>query len=490
MKAHFYLSLWVSIVGLHAATTEAADWRRWWAQPSPCSWGSSLPNGLPFLNDSGFAATESAAGCVDLKNEFFQDLGRNGRRCVSCHLPNAGWTITPATTQAVFAATAGGRIDGVLGLGAIFRPNDGANSPLADTSTLAARRSAYSMLLTKGLIRTGLKVPDDADFELVAVDDPYRYASAAELSLFRRPLPITNLKFLSAIMWDGRETTAGDDHCNLPSAGGKCFAAIHFDLSTQSNTATITHAEGAPLSDAQREAIVDFELGLSTAQVWDRRARDLSSRGARGGLPGLVAQDFYYGINDNLGDYRSGQPFTPEVFSLYAGWRDSWHPARTAVARGEALFNTRKITISKVAGLTGMVGTPFKEPFPEPLVGTCTTCHNTPNAGNHSIVAPLNIGISDASRRTPDMPLYTFRNKSTGETVQSTDPGRALVSGKFVDIGKFKGPILRGLAARAPYFHNGMAKDLDAVLDFYNTRFDMNLTAEERADLLAFLRAL
>ncbi len=45
-----------------------------------------------------------------------------------------------------------------------------------------------------------------AEFELVAVDDPYGHASAQDLSLFRRPLPATNLKFLSTVMWDGRET--------------------------------------------------------------------------------------------------------------------------------------------------------------------------------------------------------------------------------------------------------------------------------------------
>ena len=92
--------------------------------------------------------------------------------------------------------------------------------------------------------------------------------------------------------------------------------------------------------------------------------------------------------------------------------------------------------------------------------GTCTTCHDTPNSGNHSVAAPLDIGIADASRRTVDMPLYTLRNKTTGATIQTTDPGRALITGKWKDIGRFKGPVLRGLAARAPYFHNGSAKDL------------------------------
>jgi len=117
-------------------------------------------------------------------------------------------------------------------------------------------------------------------------------------------------------------------------------------------------------------------------------------------------------------------------------------------------------------------------------------------------VAPLNIGLVDASRRTPDMPLYTLQEKcvalSDGTKVAGpscpaqtvTDPGRALISGKFADIGKFKGPILRGLAARAPYFHNGSAADLGAVIDFYNERFGAGIAGREKEDLIAFLRAL
>src|SRR5947208_2927198 len=87
-----------------------------------------------------------------------------------------------------------------------FRPNDGSISPVADVSTVETRRSAYDLLLRKGLIRVGIGIPDGAEFELAAVDDPYGYASAGELSLFRRPLPAANLRFLSGVMWDGRET--------------------------------------------------------------------------------------------------------------------------------------------------------------------------------------------------------------------------------------------------------------------------------------------
>jgi len=78
----------------------------------------------------------------------------------------------------------------------------------------------------------------------------------------------------------------------------------------------------------------------------------------------------------------------------------------------------------------------------------------------------------------------------TGATVQVTDPGRALISGHWVDIGKTKGPMLRGLAGRAPYFHNGSAKDLMTVVKFYDQRFHIGLTLAQMNDLVAFLSAL
>jgi cytochrome c peroxidase len=65
-----------------------------------------------------------------------------------------------------------------------------------------------------------------------------------------------------------------------------------------------------------------------------------------------------------------------------------------------------------------------------------------------------------------------------------------MVTGRWNDIGKFKGPILRALAARAPYFHNGSAATLDDAVDFYDTRFAIGLTRREKADLVAFLNAL
>ncbi|HYL95672.1 MAG TPA: hypothetical protein VET69_07705, partial [Terriglobales bacterium] len=156
------------------------------------------------------------------------------------------------------------------------------------------------------------------------------------------------------------------------------------------------------------------------------------------------------------------------------------------VARGQALFNSFPINITGVGGLNDALG---KQTIP----GTCSTCHDSFNVGNHSFSVPLAIGTSDypamAALDVSGLPVYTVQC-SSGPPRQVTDLGRAMRSGKCADLGKVKGPILRGLAARAPYFHNGSAATLRAVVEFYNQRFSLNLTDQQKADLAAFLQTL
>src|SRR5262249_47736051 len=177
----------------------------------------------------------------------------------------------------------------------------------------------------------------------------------------------------------------------------------------------------------------------------------------------------------------------PFVFRLFRGWMNAGPPHRQAIARGEAIFNTRQFFIDNVPGLNAHTEDPVRRPIQN---GTCTICHDTPNVGNHSLPRALNIGGADASRRTADLPLYALRRRATGETVLTTDPGRAMVTGKWNDIGKFKGPVLRALAARPPYFHDGSAATLADVIRFYDTRSEAHFTEQEKAALLVFLEAL
>ena len=422
------------------------------------------PNLFGFVDPTGIIRTYKVNGAIDFDNPFFQSLGTNGRSCGSCHDAADGWTIVPSHVQARFNATEGED--------PIFRTNDGSNSPTADVSSVEARRSAYNMLLTKGLIRVGIGVPPNAEFELIDLDDPYGHASATELSLFRRPLPATNLRLLATVMWDGRETFPDE--------------SIHFDLSDQANGATLGHAAATnALTQEQREAIVKFETGLFTAQATDITAGVLNTQAGAGGPVMLSQQPFYIGINDVL-----SPGFNPRAFTLFDAWqnlassgRDRYTEAREAVARGQEIFNTRAFPIANVRGVNDTLDV-------QALRGTCTTCHDTPNVGNHSTSLPLDLGLTTPAMRTADMPLYTFRNKTTGKVVQTTDPGRALITGKWKHMSLFKGPILRGLAARAPYFHNGLATTLADVVEFYNGRFKIGLSTQEKADLVAFLRAL
>ena len=430
---------------------------------------------------SGWLQTSTPTGHVDHGNPFFQSLGSNGRSCNSCHQQQDGWTISAADVRKRFNAT--------RGTDPIFRLVDGANSPLADVSTLAARKAAYSMLLDHGVIRVSMPIPANAEFRLTAVDDPYGYASAQALSLFRRPLPATNLIWDTAVMWDGRETYLA---FKPPMDIGIDTEDVRLSLASQALHAVLGHEQAAVApSQSVVDRIVDFESRLVTAQYFDNRAGFLNEEDGMGGADILAQQKFWVGINDPLGNDPTLDPFDPKVMRLFDHWRDHDHShrfeprtmARAAIARGQELFNSLQFSITGVAGLNDVTGKPV-------IRGTCGTCHNSPNIGNHSVGAPLNIGISDASRRTPDMPLYTLTNIETGQVVQTTDPGFALLTGKWADIGKFKGPNLRGLAARAPYFHNGSADTLRDVVDFYDTRFHIGMTEQQKDDLVAFLSAL
>jgi len=434
-------------------------------------------NQLTLPDSSGLMRTFTTQPSLDNSGAFFQSLGSNGRTCNSCHRAEDAWSISPAHVQARFLASGGTE--------PIFRTNDGSNSPNADVSSVGARFRAYSMLLNKGLIRVGMGVPASAEFTLSAVDDPYHYASAQELSLFRRPLPSTNLRFLTGVMWDGRETHAA---FKPPMDAGVDRSDLVASLSQQAIDATLGHAQaGTAPTAAQVQQIVDFELGLHTAQVYDLGAGYLNDSDALGG-PRILGNEFFHvGVNDVLGADPTGDAFNAKAITLFDAWADQYGPtspsARASIARGQQVFNTKSIAITGVAGLNDALGLPV-------ISGTCTTCHDSPNVGNHSVALPIDIGLTDKTRRTADMPLYTLRNNATGATRQTTDPGLALRTGKWADIGKFKGAILRGLAARAPYFHNGLAASLDDVVNFYDTRFSIGLSRQEKADLAAFLRAL
>jgi cytochrome c peroxidase len=465
---------------------------------------------------TGALQTLNVNGRTNTKGAFFQSLGTNGRSCSTCHVADQAMSMSPPQIRERFAQT--------RGRDPLFAAFDGANCPNGKASGAAA----HSLLLSHGLIRIPLPVPSNAQFTVTVVHDPYGCALVADpstgvmtLSTYRRPLPTANLGFLSTMMFDGRESPAG---ATTALGTVSTFPAnLNRDLTQQAIDATLTHAQAKAAPTSKQVAdIVNFEMGLFTAQIYDRYAGDLRDHDALGGARELVKEQaaYYPGINDVLGADPFHIAFDDTSMTLFAAWENGGDPedygrgayyrrqARSDIAAGEVLFNTAPLTISAVRGLNdnAALGNPVS------FKGTCTSCHDTPNVGNHSLPLPLDIGVGHTPRagfetdpniqlgiaelNEPDLPIFLVSGCATpfsaGQPISfyTTDLGKGMVTGLCSDVNRVKGPILRGLAGRAPYFHNGAAATLLQAVNFYNQRFSMSLTEEQKRQLVAFLNSL
>lgn len=220
--------------------------------------GDTLPNNFPFLNSAGTAATFSTAGFVDLTNPFHVPQGTNGRSCESCHLPQVGWSIRPIDVELKFFLTQGND--------PIFNTLD-ANSPSPDVSSLQAKRASYSML-RKGLFRRGGNVPANAEYDIVAFDDPLGAGgSLTHFEAFRRPLATANFHIAKNIGWHDQNTNGNGD--------------VHAGLIAQASGNITGAQQGAAPTPETLESIVTYELGLAFAQQLSFNAGLLTACGAK-----------------------------------------------------------------------------------------------------------------------------------------------------------------------------------------------------------------
>ena len=233
---------------------------------------------------------------------------------------------------------------------------------------------------------------------------------AGIMSMYRRPLPSTNLGFLSTVMWDGRE----------PS------------LASQATDAT-----WVTLRPTRRRLRLKWlRLWLSRAAYSPRRSTMRTPTSTQRGRDGwtccalVAARQFYIGVNDPFGQNpNKSLTFSSSIFDLYKPWlglpgRGGVVQGRKSVARGEEVFNNTVINITGVAGINDDAESPS-------VSGFCGTCHDTPNVGDHSVKAPLNIGIADAGANAPPaldisgLPVFTLKCTAgplAGQTFVVTDP--------------------------------------------------------------------
>jgi cytochrome c peroxidase len=460
-------------------------------------------------DDNGLVRSATPDPTLNAYNKFFDhNLGTNGQACVSCHLPSDGFDLHVQTILDAFKST--------QGLDQLFRTNDTADRPDADVSTLDARLKAYRLFREFGIVRIGKSLPpapvSGVGFTVAPQDTPRfgplpnsndpQAVGKVTLSLFRRPLVNTNVNFDSSVLWDGRASIT-----DMPGQVKKAATALLL---------------AGTISDADAQNVAAFMTGVYTDQIEDDVAGWLDALGAKGGVKNLMAiasdpkRPCVFSAPGVLTPFVPptctpvvmDNPRTMDMFEPWASLPDnsSRNAARLSIARGEELFNTITLHVPPDLQIPGLTGN----------TAHCVTCHATNNLGNNPDATffvrigtdsvPILKELADADplikpqlANVRQLPQYCLRPTSDPtpfttapcgthlDDVRTTDPGRAMVSGLFTDVGKFKPPILRDLNVRSPYFHNGSAGNIEGLVNFYNARFLIGLTVQQKLDLGNFI---
>ena len=491
-------------------------------EPSSTSWwtpgeGKPLSAYVPYRNGFGSIGVLNSAGPVTTAGHpFFEPIGQNGRACVSCHQPANGMSLSTEMIRQRWQET--------QGKDALFAPIDGMNCP----DLPAGDPRSHSLLLERGLFRIFLPWPPKADdgttiqpeFTLEVVRDPtgcnthreYGLTSARPMvSVYRRPRPVANLRYVThqkfgvfAFIGKNGLPASRDPDTGQPSGMNLLADARQPTLKTQAIEAAITHLQfDGRLDDERLGRIVEFENQLYAAQSRHESAGNLMEPG---GPPGLGVRNVAAGRDGLLGNN-----ITNWVIPLGDQWKQlpeaqdasaaEQKRARESIARGHDVFMFRTFWIRDAMHLNTVgLGNPTKR--------TCATCHGMHMMGMDVANGWMDIGTTNLphareeplnpwNERKPELPLFKITCKPDlpphpflGRVIYTQDPGRALISGKCNDVGTVVMQQLRGLASRAPYFSNGAAATLREMVDFYDRRFDIGFTEQEREDLVNFLSAL
>ena len=471
---------------------------RWW-RPGE---GRLFPASLDYPDPEGTLRVLLARGPLDTRGHpFFTALGPNGRACVTCHQPADGMGLS--------AASARRRWDDTGGKDPLFAAIDGSDCP----DLPQADRASHDLLLDRGLFRIARPWPPrDAegrpvvpDFDIEVVRDPtgcnlsprWGLASARPaVSVFRRPRPVANFKYILA-MGFAIDPKAGlplplDPETGRPSSHNLMADGRALSLDAQMREAAGSHLEMTrALSRKDIARIVDFETRVYVAQQSDARGGGLDLAGAGGGPATLAASEPGHLGSQGVAVWSEFAPWETPDAARDAGLTDDQRAFRASVARGAKLFRDRTFLISDSAGINSPIG------FGNPVRNSCVFCHNMSQMGMDVAPGQVDLGTTNLPFADPQRGLPLFKvtcrgapHPHYGRVIFTHDPGYALTTGRCADVGRITLQSLRGLSARAPYFSNGSAADLRAIVDFYDRRYDIGYTERDKQDLVNLMRAL
>ncbi len=513
-RRHHWIAAAVACLPLGTAFAERPDANAQWWQPGS---GATLPASTSYANDYGRIGILNTSGPIDTRGHpFFEPIGTNGRACVTCHQPADSMSLSVDSIRA--------RWDATNGRDPLFAAIDGQNCPHLPS----AERASHSLLLDRGLIRVFLPWPPRAadgtavepEFTLEVVRDPtgcnthpeYGLKSATPtVSVYRRPRPAANLKYVTAAEFGVGPFSIKDAQPSArdPATGKLVNMNMMADareptLTTQATSAALTHLEvPKPPTAAVLERIVSFESQIYAAESWHAGAGDLTEPG---GPPALGPAALAAGRTSVLGNNT-----TAYVFPIGDSWKklprtgdaakDGQNAFRESVARGHDVFFFRTFWIRDAMHLNTVgLGNPIKR--------TCSTCHGMHMTGMDTANGWMDIGTTNLpwatetpvnpwTEKKPEMPLFRVTcdkahapHPFLGRVIYTQDPGRALITGRCNDVGTIVMQQFRGLSARAPYFSNGSARTLRELIDFYDRRFNIQYSEDEKQDLENFLSTL
>ena len=471
----------------------------WWT----ANGGREFPSSLSYSDQLGIITTLNTHGPTDThEHPFFSALGSNGRACITCHQPADGMSLSAQDIQARWAAT--------NGKDPLFAAVDGSNCP----SLAQDVRASHSLLLERGAFRIARPWPPIAadgnriapQFDIEVLHDPTGcnlsplyglHSKYPMVSVYRRPRPATSIKYLTAVGFTFEPKNGFplpiDTETGQRMSGNLLADSRAGTLKLQILDAARTHLETKhDLSDSQVQRIIDFESHIFTAQSFHLVAGKLDDGGALGG-PETLAQS-------KPGVLKSAKDLQWVEYSGWAaaatvpanGGDDPKRAFRESVARGAALFRERTFLVSDSAGINSMN-------FGNPTRDSCNFCHNMTRTGMDVAPGQVDLGTTNEpfADPAPDLPLFKLTchedaapHPFLGRIVYSHDPGFALTTGRCVDIGKITIQSMRGLAARPPYFSNGSARTLRDVVEYYNRRYNIALTEQEKQDLTNLMGVL
>jgi cytochrome c peroxidase len=221
----------------------------------------------------------------------------------------------------------------------------------------------------------------------------------------------------------------------------------------------------------------------------------------------LYKSFFWDGRSDSLED----QARHPVTNPLEMGMPTAEDAAKAIAAIPEypplfkAVFGDDKITLQRIARAiaayerTLLAG---DAPFDRWWAGDANAMNDAAKRGYDLFIDKA--GCSQCHSIRQSYALFTdhdFHNTGAGDEDGRLDPGRDAETHNPDDKGAFRTPSLRNVELTAPYMHDGSLATLEAVVDFYSKGGEPNphlsplirkldLSKEEQADLVAFMKAL